>query len=76
VTRRGGRRHKQLLDEFKGTSGYWKLKEEELERPVWRTRFGRSYGPVVRQARVRMDVLRWPLTRPALVNGAARATSP
>jgi hypothetical protein len=28
---------------------YWKLKEEELDRAVWRTRFGRGYGPVVKQ---------------------------
>jgi hypothetical protein len=25
------------------------LKEEALDRTVWRTRFGRGYGPVVRQ---------------------------
>jgi hypothetical protein len=28
---------------------YWKLKEEALDRTLWRTRFGRGYGPVVRQ---------------------------
>jgi hypothetical protein len=28
---------------------YWKLKEEALDRTLWRTRFGRRYGPVVRQ---------------------------
>jgi hypothetical protein len=27
----------------------WKLKEEALDRTHWRTRFGRGYGPVVRQ---------------------------
>jgi hypothetical protein len=25
------------------------LKEEALDRIVWRTRFGRGYGPVLRQ---------------------------
>jgi hypothetical protein len=30
-------------------SSYWKLKEEALDRTVWRTCFGRGYGPVVRQ---------------------------
>jgi hypothetical protein len=25
------------------------LKEEALDRTLWRTRFGRDYGPVVRQ---------------------------
>jgi hypothetical protein len=28
---------------------YWKLKEEALDRTLWRTSFGRGYGPVVRQ---------------------------
>jgi hypothetical protein len=28
--------------------GYWKLKEEALDRTVWRTGFGRGYGPVVK----------------------------
>jgi hypothetical protein len=27
------------------------LKEEALDRTVWRIRFGRGYGPAVRQAR-------------------------
>ena len=27
------------------------FEEEVLDRTLWRTRFGRSYGPVVRQAR-------------------------
>jgi len=31
VTERRGRRRKQLLDDFKETSGYWKLKEEALD---------------------------------------------
>jgi hypothetical protein len=28
---------------------YWKLKEEALDVTLWRTLFGRGYGPVVRQ---------------------------
>jgi hypothetical protein len=28
---------------------YWKLKEEALERTLWRTGIGRGYGPLVRQ---------------------------
>jgi hypothetical protein len=48
MTGRRGRRHKQLMDDFKETRGYWKLKEEALDRTLWRTRFGRGYGPVVR----------------------------
>ena len=42
------RRCKQLLDEFKERRGYWKLKEEALDRTVWATRFRRFYGSVVR----------------------------
>jgi hypothetical protein len=43
------RRRKQLLDDLKEKIRYWKLKEEALDRTLWRTRFGRGYGPVVRQ---------------------------
>jgi hypothetical protein len=39
VTERRGRRHKQLLDDIKEIRGYWKCKEETLDRTVWRTRF-------------------------------------
>jgi hypothetical protein len=49
MTGRRGRRRKQLLDDVKEKRRYWKLKEEALVRTVWRTRFGRDYGPVVRQ---------------------------
>jgi hypothetical protein len=48
--RRGRRRHKQLLDDLKQKRGYWKLKEEAFERTLWRTRFGRVYGPLVRHS--------------------------
>jgi hypothetical protein len=48
-TGRRGRRRKHLLDDLKEKRRYWKLKEEALDRTVWRTRFGRDYGPVVRQ---------------------------
>jgi hypothetical protein len=49
MTGRGGRRRKQLLDDLKEKRRYWKLNEEALDRTLWRTRFGRGYGPVVRQ---------------------------
>jgi hypothetical protein len=49
MTGRRGRKRKQLLDDLKENIRYWKLKEEALDRTLWRTRFGRSYGPVVRQ---------------------------
>jgi hypothetical protein len=49
VTGRWGRRRKQLLDGLKEKRRYCKLKEEALDRTLWRTRFRRGYGPVVRQ---------------------------
>jgi hypothetical protein len=39
----------QLLDDLQAKRGYCKLKEEALDRTVWRTGFGRFYGRVVRQ---------------------------
>ena len=50
VTGRQGRRRTQLLGDLKEMRGYWKLKEKALDCTVWRTRFGRGYGPVVRQS--------------------------
>ena len=49
VTRRRGRRRKKLLDDLKNRTGYSHLKEEALDRTMWRNRFGRGFGPVVRQ---------------------------
>ena len=49
VKQRQGRRRKQLLGDLKETRGYWKLIDEALDRALWRTGFGRVYGPVVRQ---------------------------
>jgi hypothetical protein len=45
MTGRRGIMLKQLLDYLKEKRRYWKLKEETLDRTMWRTR----YGPVVRQ---------------------------
>jgi hypothetical protein len=44
-----------ILDELKEKRRYWKLKEEALDRTMWRTRFRRNYGPVVRQTAERYD---------------------
>jgi len=49
VTRRRGRRRKKLLDDLKDRRGYSHLKKEALDRTMWRNRFGRGVGPVVRQ---------------------------
>ena len=49
VTRRRGRRRKKLLDDLKDRKGYCQLKEEALDRTMWRNHFGRGFGPVVWQ---------------------------
>ena len=49
VTRRQGRRRKKLLDDLKDRRGYCHLKEETVDRNMWRDRFGRGFEPVVRQ---------------------------
>ena len=49
VTIRRGRRRKKLLDDLKDRRGYSHWKEEALDRTMWRNRFGRGVGPVVRQ---------------------------
>ena len=47
VTRRRGRRRKKLLNKLKDRRGYSHLKEEALDRTMWRSRFGGGFGPVV-----------------------------
>ena len=49
VTGIRGRRRRKLLDDLKERRGYSHLKEEVLDRTMWRARFGRGFGPVVRQ---------------------------
>jgi hypothetical protein len=49
VTGRRGRKRGKLLYDLKERRGYSHLKEEALDRTVWRARFGRCFGPVVRQ---------------------------
>jgi hypothetical protein len=48
VTGRQGRRYRTLLDDLKERRGYSHLKEEAQDRTMWRARFGRCFGPVVR----------------------------
>jgi len=49
VTGRRGRRHRKLLDDLEERRGYSHLKEEALDRTMWRAGFGRGFGLVVRQ---------------------------
>jgi ribosomal protein L35 len=46
---RRGRRCKQLLDGLKAKRGYWKVKEEALDRTLRRTGFGKGCEPVTMQ---------------------------
>ena len=39
MTRRRGRRRKKLLDDLKDRRGYSHLKEEAVDRNMWRNRF-------------------------------------
>jgi hypothetical protein len=49
LTRRRGRRGKTVLDDLKDRRGYSHLKEEALDRTIWRNRFGGGFELVVRQ---------------------------
>jgi hypothetical protein len=49
VTGRRERRRRKLLDDLKERGEYTHLKEEVLDRTMWRGRFGRGFGPVMRQ---------------------------
>jgi len=49
VTGRRGRRLRRLPDDLKERRGYSQLKEEALDRTMWRARFGRGFGSVVRR---------------------------
>ena len=49
MTRRRGRRREKLLDVLKDRRGYSHLKEEALDRTMWRNGFRGGFGPVVRQ---------------------------
>jgi hypothetical protein len=42
-------RRRKLLDDLKERRGYSHLEEEALDRTMCKTRFGRGFGPVVRQ---------------------------
>ena len=49
VARRRGRKRKKLLDDLKDRRGYCHLKEEALDRTMWKHRFGGGFGLVLRQ---------------------------
>jgi len=49
VTGRQGRRRRKLLDDLKERRVYSRLKEEALDHTMWTARYGRGFGPVVRE---------------------------
>jgi hypothetical protein len=49
VTGRRERRRRKLVDDPMEGKEYSHLKEEALDRTMWRARFGGGFGPVVRQ---------------------------
>ena len=48
MTGRRGRRRSKLLDDLKERRRYFQL-EEALDRTMCRDRFGRGFGPLVRE---------------------------
>jgi hypothetical protein len=56
VTGRRGRRRRELLDDLMERRGYSHLKEEALGCTMWRARFRRGFGPVVRQTTKQMNI--------------------
>ena len=57
VKRRRGRRRKKLLDDLKDRRGYSHLKEEALDRTMWRNRIRGGFGPVARQNTEWMNIM-------------------
>jgi hypothetical protein len=49
VTGKQWRRRRKLLDDLKEWRGYSDLKEEGLDRTIWRAHFGIGFGPFARQ---------------------------
>jgi hypothetical protein len=49
ITGRRGKRRRKLLDDLKERRGYSHLKEEALDRTMWRPRSGRGFRPVARE---------------------------
>jgi hypothetical protein len=45
ATERRGIRRRKPLDDLKERRGYSHLKEEALDRTMWRARFGTGFGP-------------------------------
>jgi len=77
VTGRQGRRRRKLLDDLKERRGYSHLKEEALDRTMWRAHFRRGFVPVVRQTTKCMNEFKTiPLQAWAVPEGSRRLILP
>jgi hypothetical protein len=56
VTKIQGTSCKKLLDDLKDRRGFSHLNVKALGHTMWMNRFGRGFGPVVRQNTVRINV--------------------
>ena len=57
VTGSRGRKRNHLLDDLKEIGGYSKLKRGSANHTLWRTHFGRGYGPIITQTTKRLNVI-------------------
>jgi hypothetical protein len=57
MTGRQGRRRRKLLDDLKERREYTHLKEEAIDRTMWRARFRRGFGLVLRQTSKGMNCI-------------------
>jgi hypothetical protein len=69
--RRRGRREK-LLGGLKEERRYWKFQQEALDRTLWRTRFGRGYGRVVRRTELMNCYIQYTQISVTLINGVSK----
>jgi hypothetical protein len=56
VTGRRERKRKKLLDDCKETRGYWKLKENALDRILWKARLGRNLGESMEKIYIKISI--------------------
>jgi hypothetical protein len=57
--KRGRGRKRKHQEKTKKKSRCWNFQEETLDRNVWRTRFGRCYGPVLCDIGIKNDGMGW-----------------
>ena len=76
VAGRWGKRSEQLQNELKQMTGCWKLKDHATDRTLWRTRFGRGYGPVVKLTIEWLNERKMNMTPCSLVDDSLECNTP